>query len=131
MTPRLQERAKPSLVARVEGEMTRLSVSGRLTLDDLAAMTGEVGQLFEGIAHGKLLIDLQGLDYIDSAGALFLLRMEEEAAKRSIPFEITNMSPKVRSVVGIVDRRAVAPPPEEGKPRTAGLVEDNERRFRR
>ena len=124
MTPRPQERAKPSLVARVEGEMTRLSVSGRLTLDDLAAMTGEVGQLFEGIAHGKLLIDLQGLDYIDSAGALFLLRMEEEAAKRSIPFEITNMSPKVRSVVGIVDRRAVAPPPEEGKPRTAGLVED-------
>jgi phospholipid/cholesterol/gamma-HCH transport system permease protein len=103
--------------------MTRLSVSGRLTLVDLSAMTEEMRALFEGIGHGKLTIDLQSLDFIDSAGALFLLRAEEEAAKRSIPFEITNMSPRVRSVVGIVDRRAIAPP-AEGRPRSVGLVEE-------
>ncbi len=123
MRPKRHQLVRPPLFARVEGEMTRFSVSGRLTLEELSATTEEMGALFEGIGHGKLTIDLQALDYIDSAGALFLLRVEEEAAKRSIPFEITNMSPKVRSVVGIIDRRAVAPP-AEGRPRSAGLVEE-------
>jgi phospholipid/cholesterol/gamma-HCH transport system permease protein len=124
MTPGRQNRAKPELVARVEGGVTRLSVSGRLTLDDLDVLTEEMGPLFEGTTLEKLTIDLQGLDYIDSAGALFLLRMEEEAAKRSIPFEITNMSPRVESVVGIIDRRAVALPREEARRHSAGLVEE-------
>ena len=109
---------------RVEGEVTRLSVSGHLTLVDLSAMTEEIGALFEGIGQRKLLIDLQALDYVDSAGALFILRVEEEAAKRSIPFEIVNMSPRVSSVVGIIDRRAVAPPPAQDGPRSVGLVEE-------
>ncbi len=109
---------------RVEGEVARLSVSGRLTLVDLSAMTEEIGALFEGIGQRKLLIDLQALDYVDSAGALFLLRVEEEAAKRSIPFEIANMSPRVSSVVGIIDRRAIAPPPAQDRPRSVGLVEE-------
>jgi phospholipid/cholesterol/gamma-HCH transport system permease protein len=87
-------------------------------------MTEEIGALFEGIGQGKLLIDLQALDYVDSAGALFLLRVEEEAAKRSIPFEIANMSPRVSSVVGIIDRRAIAPPPAQDGPRSVGLVEE-------
>jgi len=116
--------ARSPFFVRDEGEVTRLSVSGRLTLSDLSAMTEEIGALFEGIGQGKLLMDLQTLDYVDSAGALFLLRVEEEAAKRSIPFEIVNMSPRVSSVVGIIDRRAVAPPPAEGRPRSVGLVEE-------
>jgi phospholipid/cholesterol/gamma-HCH transport system permease protein len=116
--------ARSPFFVRVEGEVARLSVSGRLTLVDLSAMTEEIGALFEGIGQRKLLIDLQALDYVDSAGALFILRVEEEAAKRSIPFEIVNMSPRVSSVVGIIDRRAVAPPPAEGRPRSVGLVEE-------
>ncbi len=116
--------ARSPFFVRVEGEVARLSVSGRLTLVDLSAMTEEIGALFEGIGQRKLLIDLQALDYVDSAGALFILRVEEEAAKRSIPFEIVNMSPRVSSVVGIIDRRAVAPPPVEGRPRSVGLVEE-------
>jgi phospholipid/cholesterol/gamma-HCH transport system permease protein len=116
--------ARSPFFVRDEGEVTRLSVSGRLTLSDLSAMTEEIGALFEGIGQRKLLIDLQALDYVDSAGALFILRVEEEAAKRSIPFEIVNMSPRVSSVVGIIDRRAVAPPPAEGRPRSVGLVEE-------
>ena len=116
--------ARSPFFVRVEGEVARLSVSGRLTLSDLSAMTEEIGALFEGIGQRKLLIDLQALDYVDSAGALFILRVEEEAAKRSIPFEIVNMSPRVSSVVGIIDRRAVAPPPAEGRPRSVGLVEE-------
>jgi phospholipid/cholesterol/gamma-HCH transport system permease protein len=123
MRPARREKVMPPFFTRAEGEVTRLSVSGRLTLVDLSAMTEEIGALFEGIGQGKLLIDLQALDYVDSAGALFLLRVEEEAAKRSIPFEIANMSPRVRSVVGIIDRRAVAPPPQD-RPRSVGLVEE-------
>ena len=116
--------ARSPFFVRDEGEVTRLSVSGRLTLSDLSAMTEEIGALFEGIGQGKLLMDLQTLDYVDSAGALFLLRVEEEAAKRSVPFEIVNMSPRVRSVVGIIDRRAVAPPPAQDGLRSVGLVEE-------
>ncbi len=87
-------------------------------------MAPEVESLFEGIGSGKLTMDLEALHYVDSAGALFLLRVEDGAAKRSIPFEFVNMSPRVRSVVGLLDRRAIAVPPARDKAGSSGLIEE-------
>ncbi len=104
--------------------MTRLSLSGHVTLENLKPMMAEVESLFEGTRPGKLTIDLQALQYVDSAGALFIVRMQEEAAKRSIPVEIAHMPPRVRSVIELLDRRAIAAPPGPDKGGSAGVIED-------
>ena len=70
-----------------------------------------VDPLLEQPSLKSLAVDLAGLERIDSAGGLFLLRMEEEARRRSIPFEFLNISPGVRGIIDLLDKSAVEPPP--------------------
>jgi phospholipid/cholesterol/gamma-HCH transport system permease protein len=90
---------------------TVLSLSGRVSLDDLNGLMRETDAFFAQPRPARLTMDLSALEYVDSAGALFLLDVERQAQERSIPFEFINMSPQVQSVVGLLDRDAIDQPP--------------------
>jgi phospholipid/cholesterol/gamma-HCH transport system permease protein len=101
-----------------------LSLSGNLCLEHLTGFTHDVMPLVRQTAAARFIVDLKGIDYIDSAGALLLLEMEQEAEKRSIPFEFINMSGKVKGVVGLLDRRALAAAPLAERYQSGNVFEE-------
>lgn len=107
-----------------EGSLV-LSLSGRLSLDDLGGLTRQMDAFLAGMRPERLAMDLGSLDHVDSGGALFLLYAEEQARSRSIPFDFLNMSPRVRSVLGLLDRGALAGPAQSVKAGdSSGLIEE-------
>ena len=93
-------------------EEARLSLSGRLSLENLHYVMAQAHRILERPLLKSLTVDLKGLEGIDSAGGLFLLRMEEEARGRSIPFERFNVSPGVQSIIDLLGPRAIRPGPQ-------------------
>ncbi|MGD0232843.1 MAG: ABC transporter permease, partial [Syntrophorhabdales bacterium] len=112
-----------SITTGEKGE-ARLSLSGRISLENLTDVEGRVKALLWKQAPKSVTVDLGGLDRIDSAGGLFLLAVEEEARRRLIPFEFVNLSPRVRGIMALLDRSAVRPSPDGGRKRPLGLFEE-------
>jgi phospholipid/cholesterol/gamma-HCH transport system permease protein len=98
------------IVSESEGE-TRILLSGHVSLENLHGIMVEIKSFFRQARQERLVVDLAAVDYIDSAGALFLLQMEQEAHERSTLFSFANMSSKVEGVIRILDRRTLTSPP--------------------
>ena len=112
-----------SLLVGEEGEAC-LTLSGRISLHNMREVMGQAMPLFDRTPLKKLAIDLADLDRVDSAGALFLLLLEREAQRRSLPFEFLHMSSKVRRVMGLLDRRVLFARPPEGNDGSLGFLEE-------
>jgi phospholipid/cholesterol/gamma-HCH transport system permease protein len=99
---------------QVSGDQARqvtFAVSGRVALDNLHAFTSEVQARFREMIPATLTVDLAGLEYLDSAGALALLELEQEARGRSVAFGLVNLPDKARGILGLIDPKALTIPP--------------------
>jgi phospholipid/cholesterol/gamma-HCH transport system permease protein len=72
---------------------------------------------------GALTVDLSQVEYLDSAGALALLSLEQEASRRAIPFAFTNVTDEAKRVIALVDRQALTAQPIVTRKRSEGLIE--------
>jgi len=61
-----------------------LSLSGRIEVGNLHLFVSEAEDLIDKMSGGSLRVDLSGVEYLDSAGALGLLQLEDGAKTRSI-----------------------------------------------
>jgi phospholipid/cholesterol/gamma-HCH transport system permease protein len=94
-----------------KGQRLTLAISGRLALDNLYSFNAEVETLFQKMIPAALTVDLAGLDFLDSAGALALIELENQARTRSITYELVNPSDKARGIMGLIDPKALTTPP--------------------
>lgn len=94
-----------------QGRQVTFAVSGRVALDNLHAFTSEVQARFREMIPATLTVDLAGLEYLDSAGALALLELEQEARGRSVTFGLVNLTDKARGIMGLIDPKALTIPP--------------------
>jgi phospholipid/cholesterol/gamma-HCH transport system permease protein len=94
-----------------KGKHVTLAVSGRVALDNLQAFTAEIQACLRQMSPATLTVDLAGVQYLDSAGALALLEFEQETRGRSVTFEFVNLSQKARGIMGLIDTQALAIPP--------------------
>jgi phospholipid/cholesterol/gamma-HCH transport system permease protein len=94
-----------------QGQQVIFALSGRLALDSLQAFHVEVQSLLRQLTPASLHVDLAGIDFLDSAGALALLELENESHSRNIPFELVNLSDKARGIMSLIDPKALATPP--------------------
>jgi phospholipid/cholesterol/gamma-HCH transport system permease protein len=86
----------------------RLTLAGRICLDDVASLTQQVDALFARNPR-RLTVDLSRLEEADTSGGIFLLTMEDDARRRSIPFEFVDMPQQVRGIIDLLDRDALRP----------------------
>jgi phospholipid/cholesterol/gamma-HCH transport system permease protein len=93
------------------GQHVSLAVSGRLALDNLHAFTAEVQGLLSKQSPAALTLDLAGVDFLDSAGALALIELENEARSRSVAFELVNLTDKARGIMALIDPQALTTQP--------------------
>lgn len=86
----------------------------------MPAMAG----LMEEMAPSGLTVDLAGLEYLDSAGALVLLELENSARSASIPFRFVNFSEETQGIMTLLDREAIARKPLVGERGASGFIEE-------
>lgn len=102
-----------------KGKAVRLSISGHISLDNLLSFRSELESFLSRMVPANLTVDLVGVEYVDSAGALALMDLKGEAETLSIPFSFVNASEKTRGVMGLIDPEAITMAPlrsEEGSP---------------
>ncbi len=105
------------------GDIT-LFLKGRIGLTDFTALFSEIKTLFIESKPAKLTVDFSQVEYFDSSGALFLVQLEDEAAARSVPFTIINVSAQQKQILSLVDREALSAPSLAPRERSLNLVEE-------
>ena len=105
------------------GGETTLAVFGRLSLKTLGRFREDVDLLFQRPAPQELRVDLAGLQYLDSAGALSLLTLRRRAESQSIPFRFVNAGEEAGRILALLDRATLHTPPLAPPQRPANLLE--------
>lgn len=100
-----------------KGGEVSLSLSGRIETENLNAFLSETEVLLMEKAPKKLMVNLLKIEYLDSAGALGLLQLEDRAKARSIPFQFDHVSEEAKGIMGLINRKALTMKPlvSEGK----------------
>jgi phospholipid/cholesterol/gamma-HCH transport system permease protein len=105
------------------GQQVTLAISGRVALGNLQDFTSEVQARLHPLTPARLTVDLSGIDYLDSAGALALLELQQESQGRSVAFEFVNLTDKVRGIMGLIDPQALTTPPLITERQTGNILE--------
>ncbi|MBW1991300.1 MAG: MlaE family lipid ABC transporter permease subunit [Deltaproteobacteria bacterium] len=104
------------------GQAVTFAVSGHIALATLPPLKSRLTSLLNHYQPAALTVDLAGVTYLDSAGALLLVELEEEARARGITFTLAHASEEVQKILGIIDRQALTAPPLKVEEK-AGVVE--------
>lgn len=112
-------------ISRKEGKGGEviISISGRLALENLKAAMEDMELLWRDIPPSGVIVDLQGLDYLDSAGALLLEQLGSEAQARSIPVTFVNLNDRTKGIMGLLDRTALRAPTLKPSDEAEGFFE--------
>jgi phospholipid/cholesterol/gamma-HCH transport system permease protein len=105
------------------GKEVTLSLSGRLETGNLKAFLTEAKARLEEKGPGKVTVDLSKIEFLDSAGALGLMELEEGTKKKSIPFEFVNATEDAKKIMGLINRKALATKPLISDQESSGLIE--------
>lgn len=112
----MKGRAVPPLhyslkLAGEKGKEVIFSLGGRIALENLKSLNSEFKARLQEMAPARLIVDLAQVEYLDSAGALELLNLEQEARSRSMDFQFANLPETARGIMELLDRDDLATPP--------------------
>lgn len=113
-------------ILKIEGEKSGevlLSVSGRIALENLKPFQSDIETLQKELSPSTLRVDLSGVKYLDSAGALVLCQFENQMKARSIPFQWIRMTDEARGIMGLLDPSALTTTPFTPLRRSDNLLE--------
>jgi len=93
------------------GEEATIRLAGRLSLDDLEPLMADLKAIPGRLKPRRISVDLAGVEYLDSAGALALIELENLASSLTLPFELLNVSGTNHGLLTLIDREALQRPP--------------------
>jgi len=100
-----------------------ISLSGRISVDNISEVSRRVNALYDEHLPSKLVMDLKAVEYLDSAGALVLVEAETRAKEKSVSFEYANLSDKIRQMIALINRDALKAVPLIPEKRVIGFVD--------
>jgi phospholipid/cholesterol/gamma-HCH transport system permease protein len=100
-----------------------LAIKGQISLKNLGTILADVEGFYSQNSPQSLRVDLSGVQYLDSAGALALLNIREEANSRSIPFQFVNGTEEAQKILGLLDRPTLRTAPLIAERRFGNLLE--------
>jgi phospholipid/cholesterol/gamma-HCH transport system permease protein len=100
-----------------------LFVSGRIAIDELNQFMTETKSILRNRTMQKLEVNLGGVTYLDSAGALALFQIEEEHATRSVPVTFHDVTDEIKGIFNLLDRKAHEIPPLVPKRKVPNILE--------
>ncbi len=99
------------LQVREQDGTTIVRLAGRLALEDLRGLLSELLPIAEAGTSRRISVDLAGVKYLDSAGALALIELQNRAKALSIPVELRNISPEDHGLLSLIDPEVLTKPP--------------------
>ena len=93
------------------GEEMTIRLAGRLALEDLKPLMADLQAIPGHVKPRRLSVDLAEVEYLDSAGALALIELQNRASALSIPVDLLNVSEKDHGLLGLIDREVLQRPP--------------------
>jgi phospholipid/cholesterol/gamma-HCH transport system permease protein len=114
---------KMTLAGEKGGEIT-LSPVGRIETESLHTFLKEATTLVTQMNPRKLIVDLSRVGYLDSAGALGLIHLEEMTKSGSISFQLIHVTEEARRILDLVDREALAVAPLASEAMPENLFEE-------
>jgi len=111
---------------RIESEKSGevlLSISGRISLENLKPFQSDLENLYQELSPSQLSVDLSGIKYLDSAGALVLLQFENQMKVRSIPFQLIHITDEVKGIMDLLDPSILTATPLPPLERSDNLLE--------
>ncbi|MEN6615595.1 MAG: MlaE family lipid ABC transporter permease subunit [Syntrophorhabdus sp.] len=100
-----------------------VTASGRLDLATFSELSPLINRLFENYNPTQIALDLSGIDYIDSTGALLIAKIEDEAFRRSVGFSVSGLSEERMEIISLIDKAAINKPSLATKARSLNLIE--------
>ena len=110
-------------VTGAPGREVTLAISGRVALDDLRRFTDEVQARLREMRPAALIVDLAGVEYLDSAGALALIQLQGESRTRALPCRFVNTSEEARRIMDLIDPEVLTRPPLIPEHRAGGFFD--------
>ena len=103
-----------SITIRQAGPISLLDVSGRLTSFEVGALRDCISRLLKQ-GRKNIVLNLSGLQYLDSSGIGELARVYVSVVKASGQMKVVGLSPKVEEILKITQLYQVFPdfPSEE------------------
>jgi phospholipid/cholesterol/gamma-HCH transport system permease protein len=101
-----------------------LGISGRISLENLNEVMSETETIMEKITPASLFVDLSGIEYLDSAGALILWQIRDKAVSRSISFKFINMSEGTKGIMDLLDPESLTAEPLISERKAKGFFEE-------
>ena len=84
-----------------------LLLSGRMDLEALESLNADLDALWKGRPPVRITVDLSGVQSMDSACAMMLLRFEERAKAAGIPFEFVHVSEQLVGIMNLLNMKAL------------------------
>jgi len=94
-----------------KGSEVTLFLSGCIETENLNVFVSEAEALLEKTAPRKLIVDLSKVDYLDSAGALGLIQLEDRMKARAIPLQFVHVTEEAERIMGLINRKALTTKP--------------------
>lgn len=103
-----------SVTIRQAGPISLLDVAGRLTSFEIGALRDSISRLLKQ-GRRNIVLNLSGLQYLDSSGIGELARVYVSVVKQSGQMKVVGLSPKVEEILKITQLYQVFPefPSEE------------------
>jgi phospholipid/cholesterol/gamma-HCH transport system permease protein len=105
------------------GREVTLALSGRLALDNLSLLTSELQEQLRLMQPAGLTIDLAGVEYLDSAGALALVQLQSASRTRAIPCRFIKMTEEAQRILDLIDPEELTRPALIPAERAGGLLD--------
>lgn len=100
----------------------RIGLSGSLVLLELESINPQLQAEVEKAFSGHTVLDLGGLTYADSAGALAILDAAEKIKALGGTCALDNVSPTIQGLLNLIDIQALNQPPQGGVGRKKDFI---------
>jgi phospholipid/cholesterol/gamma-HCH transport system permease protein len=121
----MEKTSKPDyeLTLREEGSTLVLCLQGRIALGDADGLLARMNDAVTGRGPASVRIDLSGVSYMDGAGILSLLRLEDSIREKEIHFSLVRVPEEIGRVMGLIDREGLKRQPIRSESGPVGIVE--------
>jgi len=108
---------------RQDGNALLVTLEGRVALDDADRLLDALQSLSDQETPASVALDLARISYLDSAGALALVRWERGLGARGIPSAMLRVPEALRGILGLIDREGIGRPPLRPEQKPVSLLE--------
>ncbi len=101
------------------GQEVNLAAGGQITLDNLTAFLTQVEEALARLRPSQVTLDLQSVDFLDTAATLMLHKLATDCQAAQLPFRFAHPSPEAQRMLVLVDwsgflaLKGAAPKPKE------------------